>query len=110
MFNFVAIFGCLLSIVLQFFIMCLGRFLFGFAAGVFIVATPRILEETVPGHVMDNGYGISTNIAINLSVATSFILGLGMPNNEADLATTGFWRMIYLFPVPVCGLALFMNY
>ena len=87
LFNFVAIFGCFLSIVLEFYTMCLGRFLFGFASGVFVVATPKILDETVPSHVMDNGYGISTNLVINMSVAISFILGVGMPDGAFKNST-----------------------
>ena len=79
LFNIVGLLGCLLSLVANVPILCCGRFIYGFACGVIVCATPKILEETIPAHVMDNGYGTSTNLAINIMIMVSLLLGIGMP-------------------------------
>lgn len=40
-----------------------GRIVFGFCTGLFTVAAPRIIEETVPTYLMGE-FGISTNLAL----------------------------------------------
>lgn len=82
-FNAVGIIGCLISLVLNFPIMCIGRLIFGFASGVLVIATPKILDETIPAHLMDNGYGVSTNLAINSFVLVNLLLGIGMPTDQS---------------------------
>jgi predicted MFS family arabinose efflux permease len=46
--NVIGIVGSLLSIVPEFGVILLGRFLFGIASGINVVACPKILEETIP--------------------------------------------------------------
>jgi len=62
-----------------------GRFIFGFSAGVFVSMCPLVIEETVPGKYMDNGYGSSTNIAINTMVCINMLLGLIIPLKNEEL-------------------------
>lgn len=61
-FNIIGIVGSILSLILNFKVMCVGRFLFGVSAGVLLCATPKILDETIPPHLIDKGFGASTNI------------------------------------------------
>ena len=61
-FNILALIGTALSLILNFKVMCFGRFLFGFAAGVLLCATPKIIDETIPVALIDKGFGASTNI------------------------------------------------
>ena len=63
-FNLVGIIGSILSVFPHLKVLCLGRFLYGFAAGVTIVLAPRALIETIPARIYDNGFGASTNSAI----------------------------------------------
>jgi hypothetical protein len=58
----VALVGTALSLVLNFKVMCVGRFLFGLSAGVLLCATPKIIDETIPASLIDKGFGASTNI------------------------------------------------
>jgi len=109
LFNLVALLGCVLSCILNVPIMVIGRFLYGFACGVIVCATPKILEETIPAHAMDNGYGVSTNLAINLFICVSLILGAGMPDTTSELQTTNFWRVIFLVPVPIIIISILLN-
>ena len=59
------------------YVLFVARFLFGLACGILICATPKIIDESIPPNVMDNGYGISTNLFINIAIFISFLFGLG---------------------------------
>lgn len=61
-FNMLALVGTALSLVLHFKVMCVGRFIYGFSAGVLLCATPKVMEETIPTELIDKGFGASTNI------------------------------------------------
>jgi MFS family permease len=82
LFNIVGIISSCMSLILNTWVLFVARFLFGLASGIFICATPKILEESIPHSVMDNGYGISTNLFINIGIFISFLFGLGMPDSE----------------------------
>jgi MFS family permease len=76
-FQIVSMIGSILSLVsLNFVTILIGRFIFGFSAGIFVNMCPVIIEETVPGRLMDHGYGSSTNISINAMVMINMSLGL----------------------------------
>lgn len=66
-FNIVGIIGSLLSVVLDFYTICFARFILGFSCGVMLCVTPKALDEVLPSELIDNGFGTSTNIVINLS-------------------------------------------
>ena len=96
--NLMGIVGCVLSINHNTYVMFAGRFVYGFVAGVNVVASPKILNEIIPSHVLDKGYGISTNLAIYFYILMSMILGVGMPNTTEQLKTSEYWKFIYLGP------------
>lgn len=58
--------GTILSIVDQFYVMMIGKFLFGIAVGGLLTLTPRIIEETVPVQHFESGYGSMTMIGIDI--------------------------------------------
>lgn len=64
---------------------CFGRAVFGFACGVLICATPKVIDETIPSNLIDKGFGASTNIVINLAFMLVMILALGMPEDIKHL-------------------------
>ena len=111
LFNIIAIVSCCFCLVKNIYLIYIGRIIYGFCTGVFTCATPKIIDDTIPAHVIDKGYGISTNLAINLYVMISMGLGLGMPDNddEASLKTTQFWRVIYGLPIVFNVLAIILN-
>jgi MFS family permease len=108
-FSFLGIVGCGLSIVKQMAVLCIGRFVYGFSAGMLVVAAPKVIAETVPLHVSDYGYGVSTNFVVNVMVFLSMIFGIGMPTSDEELATTSYWQLVYLFPVLLFVLSIFSN-
>jgi len=81
-FNLIAIISTLMSIVANETLILVGRGIFGFAAGVLATAQSKVLEETVPSHMLDNGFGSSTNIMINVAVMGCMLIGFGMPDAD----------------------------
>ena len=43
--------------MLNFTVICIGRAIFGVSAGILITTAPKIIEDTIPGHLMNKGYG-----------------------------------------------------
>lgn len=63
-FNAIAFFFVFPTVIENFYTLCFGRLGLGFCGGIFQVALPRIIEETVPFHLLGS-FGIITNLAIN---------------------------------------------
>ena len=80
--NLFNIAGCLMRIWPNFPLILIGSFIQGFAAGVHVSACPKIVDETVPYHVNDKGFGASTNILANLAIMINMLLGFGLPKAE----------------------------
>ena len=89
-----------------------GTFFQGFAAGVIVSAAPKIVEETVPFHVNDKGFGASTNLIINFAIMINMLLGFGLPAAGSEtLKTTQFWRIIMgdAIPFSILSIVLLMT-
>mmetsp|Transcript_1015 Transcript_1015/g.1839 ORF Transcript_1015/g.1839 Transcript_1015/m.1839 type:complete len:220 (+) Transcript_1015:108-767(+) len=108
-YNLAIIVACLISIVPSIYVICIGRFLHGFAAGVLVSATPKMIDETVPTHIIDNGFGVSTNIIINFAIFGMLFLGEGAPDTIEEKMISKYWVLCYLVPVPLVLIALFHN-
>jgi MFS family permease len=65
-FNILGIAACLLSVVNSYSTVIIGRFIYGFVAGVMLNITPKMLIETIPMDIYNSGYGASTNFMIEL--------------------------------------------
>ena len=74
-----------MTLVVDFYVMCFGRMIFGFATGIMSCATSKMLDENIPSHLMDKGFGTSTNILINLAFFITLIMAMGMPDTAAEL-------------------------
>jgi MFS family permease len=71
--NSIGIVGSLLSVILNYDIMFVGRLLFGICAGLNMAICPKMIEETIPTRLMDKGFGICTAIGTNLTVFISLL-------------------------------------
>ena len=80
--NILAIVFSGLSIVPNTWVIAVGRLGYGLSAGFIISATPKILEETVPAHLLDKGFGTSTNLIINAAIMGATLLAIGNPDQE----------------------------
>lgn len=99
-FNVLGLLGSALSIVLNFYAICLGRFLLGFTCGVILCATPKCLDEVLPAELIDNGFGTSTNIMINLSYLQVMIMANFMPDDKPSLVDNNYWKILFTVQVP----------
>jgi predicted MFS family arabinose efflux permease len=75
-FNILGIAACLLSVVNSYSTVIIGRFIYGFVAGVMLNITPKMLLETIPMDVYNSGYGASTNLVIELFKIIDLFLNL----------------------------------
>jgi len=107
--NWVGLIGSLLSLVLDFKVMVLGRFVFGFASGVLLCVAPRILQETIPAKLMDKGFGASTNIILNLCGFCMLVMAMGMPEEQTKLKETYFWCIFFAISIPFQVAAIILH-
>ena len=108
-FNVVAIAASVSSLFVSFWLIALSRFVHGFASGVLVTAAPKTLEESIPAHLLGYGFGSSTNILINAAIMCLMLIGIAMPDTDAELATSSMWRLFYAFPIPFSALAILMH-
>ena len=94
-----------LSLIPVFTIILIARTIFGVIVGFLLVAVPKIIVEAVPPHLLDYGFGSSTNTFIYLAVSLLLILGL-LNNSKEEMAHYWLYKLIYLFPLPFCGIAI----
>lgn len=62
----------------------IGRYLFGFSCGVFSVAGPKMLDETVPIH-LNSSFGTATNTFLSGGIMIALLLGIILPDEEIIL-------------------------
>lgn len=87
------------TIILNFYTLCFGRLGLGICGGIFLVALPRTIDETVPFNMLGS-FGIATNLAINGGQMIGMIMGLALPDayNYEGCKETYLWRIIFGFP------------
>ena len=108
-YNFIGLIASACSLYLNFYTLCIARAIHGYATGILVCAAPKMIEETVPSHVMDYGFGTSTNLCINVAIMISLLIGIGLPP-ESDYATTKYWMIFYGFAIPLFLIALYFNF
>ena len=101
---FSGIIGTSLTMVENFNIQLVGRFIYGFAAGFESVASPRFIEEYVPheyGHICIAIYTLAQNFGILLSALMALILP---PDEDKEaLALNNSWRIMFGLPFVFYG-------
>ena len=107
-YNIVGLCASSASLYLNFNLICIARFIHGFSTGILVNACPKMIEETVPSHVMDYGFGTSTNLSINVAIMISLLLGLGLPP-ESEYGETKYWMVFYASAIPMYLIALVFN-
>ena len=112
LFNIVGMVGCVLSIIDNYAIMILGKFLFGMGAGVLIAVAPRMLEETIPHEIFDKGFGAMTNIGVDTLSLTCTIFMIFLPKKESpklQKEAIYLYKILYLIPFPMFALSFILN-
>ena len=76
-------------------LMCVGRGIYGIACGVLACTTPKILDETIPPQMIDQGFGTSTAIIMNVGFLLVNMIAKQGPTD--GLAESNFWMIIFGF-------------
>jgi len=80
--SMIVIAGSVLSMVKQMEVMVIGRFVYGFGAqGIFMVVTPKFIEETAPLRLKGQ-FGTLSQINLNGGVLTGYLLSFMMPEDQ----------------------------
>eukprot|EP00347_Sterkiella_histriomuscorum_P013922 403362843 len=97
--NIFAAFFVMICMYENFYTICLGRLLYGFCGGIFQVALPRIIDETVPFQYQST-FGVVSPLVFNGGQMLGIVMGAGLPSSDDINAEqkTQFWRIIYGLP------------
>ena len=98
-FNVFSAMATALTMWLNFPAIVIGRFFYGFCCGVFSVAGPKMLDETVPIQ-LNSTFGTATNTFLSGGIMIAILLGVFLPagdDYEAQV-NTNYWRVIYGAP------------
>jgi MFS family permease len=79
-FNILGAFAVSLTMVLNYWMIVVGRYFFGFCCGVFSVAGPKMLDETVPIH-LSSKFGTATNSLLSGGIMIAVLLGTLLPDD-----------------------------
>ena len=66
---------------LNFYSILIGKFLFGFSAGVVAIAAPKMIDETCPIYKLKL-FGLATNFYLCLGVTLAMLMGLWIPKSD----------------------------
>jgi len=80
LFNIIGALAVGSTMFLNFYAICFGRLVFGFCGGIFGVALPRMIEETVPSNLL-GPFGIVTNLSVNTGGLVAILMGAGLPDS-----------------------------
>jgi MFS family permease len=100
-FNAIGIIAVLMTLVLNVYSICFGRLLFGFCGGIFGVALPRMIEETIPQNLL-GPFGVVTNLSVNTGSLVAILVGAILPDPSTDptaAASTNLWRVVFGLPL-----------
>jgi MFS family permease len=102
--------GVSITMIFNFYAILIGRFLYGFSAGMFTAISSRFVEETVPIHLYET-LSPCLNIAHSFGGISASLIGLILPadKDHKDLLETEKWRIIYFFFPFVMYTVLFLG-
>ena len=91
--NYIVFLSTALLMVLNVYTILVGRFLLGFAGGVFICASNLYISETIPGAQREI-YGIAINSGIITGLLITSLFGFILPDGGTEASkTTQLWRV-----------------
>lgn len=102
--SFVCIFGIVPTLFLNLWLIYIGKFIYGFSAGVIIVASSLYLQETVPAEKSAT-FDFTTNFGVISGITICLVSGFGLPTSEEDKENdVVYWRVILGLPLVFCAL------
>ena len=86
---------------------CIGRFLVGVTGGIINNVMGKSLDETIPVAIQGQ-FGTLLNAYIVFGILLCYALGAILPTDPADLASDNNWRIIFIMPVVIALLQIFL--
>jgi MFS family permease len=100
--NIVLIVGCGLTLIQNIYIVVVGRFLFGLAAGSFTVFVPSFINELTPTE-LKGPFGSATQLLVTFGILVSNLLGIPLPSEndleKSDFIKYEYWRVLFALPI-----------
>ena len=81
--NAVLVIGAGLTLIDDFVVLCVGRFIYGVSVGAFSVFCPKYIAETAPIEIKGPA-GALTQVCITLGILIAFSVGLGIGDADQD--------------------------
>jgi len=102
--------NCTTIYIANFYVVILGRFIFGFSSGLFSSIAPKFMEESIPGHTYEAGIaGFMISQALGNMIANLGGAILPDENDTIALVNTNAWLVLYVyFPVGNILLLIFL--
>jgi len=86
--------------------LCLGRLLYGFAAGHLNIIMAKSINETIPASVRGQ-FGIATNAYLRVGIMLIFFPGIILPDEPQEMVDDNIrWRIIFSVPFWVAILQI----
>ena len=86
---------------------CIGRCMYGIAAGHANIIMSKSIVETIPGE-LSGPFGIMTNGFLAVGVMLMFFLGAVLPQEGSDYADDENWRIIFAVPIAIAATQLIL--
>ena len=94
--------GVSLTLINEFWVLCLGRFIYGISVGAFSVYCPKYIAETSPVEVKGPA-GALTQVMITFGILLAFCIGLGIGDVDQDdydsFEIQYYWYIVFTVPL-----------
>jgi len=102
--NAVLCFGVCLTLIDDFVVLCIGRFIYGVSVGGFSVFCPKYISETSPIEVKGPA-GSLTQVCITFGILIAFTVGIGIGDVDDDSVDSFeiqyYWYIIFAIPLVI---------
>lgn len=109
--NAVLVAGAALTLVDEFPVLCIGRFIYGLSVGGFSVFCPKYIAETAPIEIKGPA-GALSQVCITLGILIAFSVGLGIGDADQDdvdsFEIQYYWYIIFAIPVGIAAIQVLL--
>ena len=100
--NVFLVIGVILTLISEFWVLCLGRVIYALAIGAFSVYNPKYIAETAPIEIKGPA-GAVTQICITFGILVAFVIGLGIGDVDNDdinsFEIQYYWYIVFGIPL-----------
>ena len=104
--SILCVLGILPTLVLNVWAIIFGKFVYGLASGVIIVASSLYLNETIP-LAKSATFDFTTNFGVICGITINLVAGLGLPTDDQEKKDSElYWRLILAMPLLIVMIQL----